>query len=108
MGFKITFSNNSYAALFLLDSNEHIKKYLIIKIPKIRPGIILTSEFGKIFHRTFGQERDDTLEAGDYTSHSRKSSPISKLLLTGAETGISPVVLDMRIKLSSERVRNTK
>lgn len=69
---------------------------------------MLTSESGKIFHRTFGQERNDRLEAGDCTSHSRKSSPISKLLLAGAEEGISPVVVDMRIKLSNERVRNTK
>lgn len=35
-------------------------------------------------------------------SHSRKYNPISKLLLAGTEGEISPVVVDIRIKLSSE------
>lgn len=48
------------------------------------------------------------MEAGDCTSHPRKSSLISKLLLARAEAGRSPVVVDIRIKLSNASARNAK
>lgn len=62
---------------------------------------ILISESGKIFHQMFGRKAD-RWETSDCMSHPRKNSPISKLLLAGTEAQISPVVVDIRIKLSSE------
>lgn len=47
-------------------------------------------------------------EAGDYISHPRKSRLLSKLLRAGAGAGVSPVVVDIRIKLSNESVGNAK
>lgn len=48
------------------------------------------------------------METGDGTSRPRKSSLVSKLLLARAEAGTSPGVVDIRIKLSDERLRNAK
>lgn len=83
------------------------EKYWTRKTPKIRPGDILISESGKIFHQTFRQGRDNRWKAGDCTSQPGKCCPISKLL-AGAEAGIALVVVGIRIKLSNESVRNVK
>lgn len=68
--------------------------------------IILISEFWKIFHQIFKEERDDRRETGDCTLHSRKSSPISTQQLAGADAGIPPVGVDIRIQPSNESVRS--
>lgn len=83
------------------------EKYWIIKITKIRPGDILTSESEKIFYQTFGQERDNRWDAGDCTSQPWKRCPITQLL-AGAEAGIALVAVDVRIELSNESVRNAE
>ena len=83
------------------------EKYWTRKTQKIRPGDILISESGKIFHQCKSLGRDNRWEAGDCTSHPGKCCPISKLL-AGAEAGIALVVVGIRIKLSNQSVTSAK